>query len=330
MFDTFVVEPIFNLLVVIYAILPGHNFGLALIIFTVLARLLMWPLVKKQLHHTKAMRKMQPELKRIKKASKGDKRKEQTMVMELYKERGLSPFGSIGTIAIQFIVLIGLYSGLRRVANDPSALVNFAYGTIQELPKIKELAANINMFDGTLLGWVDLQKAAYSGGVLYAPALVFVVGSSVAQFYQSKQLLPTDKDQRGLRQILRDANQGKQSDQQEVSMAVAQSTRYFLPVMIGFITLGLPSALGLYWLVSGAVAYWQQKKVLDQDEDELEALAAGSAEVIEGEVVEKEDTPASHLNPNRRRKGSKVPGARSSEPKPKQAKKAKKRKGKKK
>jgi YidC/Oxa1 family membrane protein insertase len=64
MFETLIVQPIFNLLVLIYAIIPGHNFGLAIIIFTVLVRLMMWPLVKKQLNHAKALRELQPELKK--------------------------------------------------------------------------------------------------------------------------------------------------------------------------------------------------------------------------------------------------------------------------
>ena len=67
MFTAIIVKPIFNLLVLIYAILPGHNFGLALIIFTVIIRLLLWPLLKKQLHQAKAMKKLQPEIKRVKK-----------------------------------------------------------------------------------------------------------------------------------------------------------------------------------------------------------------------------------------------------------------------
>jgi membrane protein insertase Oxa1/YidC/SpoIIIJ len=50
MFTTLIVQPIFNLLVLVYALLPGHNFGLALIIFTVIIRILLWPVLKKQLH----------------------------------------------------------------------------------------------------------------------------------------------------------------------------------------------------------------------------------------------------------------------------------------
>src|SRR5687768_10596742 len=108
MFNDLIVQPIFNLLVLIYALLPGHNFGLALILFTIVIRLLLWPLVKKQLHHAKAMRKLQPELKKIKKQTKGDRQKESMMMMELYKERGINPFGTIPILIVQFIVLIGL------------------------------------------------------------------------------------------------------------------------------------------------------------------------------------------------------------------------------
>src|SRR5882757_5233131 len=104
MFTTLIVQPIFNLLVLIYGLLPGHNFGLALIIFTVVIRLLLWPLVKKQLHQTKVMRKLQPEIKRIKKETKGNRQKEMQLTMELYKERGFNPYASFPTLIIQFIV----------------------------------------------------------------------------------------------------------------------------------------------------------------------------------------------------------------------------------
>src|ERR1700694_4276817 len=127
MFNHLIVQPIFNLLVLIYGLLPGHNFGLSIIIFTIIVRLLMWPVVKKQLHHAKAMRKLQPELKRLKKAAAGDRQKESAMLMELYKERGISPFGSIGTLIVQLIILTGLYFGLRKVVLNPKAILDFSY-----------------------------------------------------------------------------------------------------------------------------------------------------------------------------------------------------------
>src|ERR1700759_4864375 len=134
MFTTIIVQPIFNLLVLIYAILPGHNFGLAIIIFTVLIRLLMWPLVKKQINQAKAMRELTPELKKIKAAAKGDRQKESQMTMELYKEREINPFASIGILLVQLPILIGLYSGLRRITSNPHELITFSYPFIHNLP----------------------------------------------------------------------------------------------------------------------------------------------------------------------------------------------------
>ena len=292
MFTHLIVQPIFNLLVLIYGLLPWHNFGLSIIIFTVVVRILLWPLVKKQLHHTKQMRKLQPDLKRIKQAAGGDRQKESTLLMELYKERGISPFGTIGILIVQLIILTGLYFGLRKVVLDPKAIIDFSYAPLHHLPWLKELAADINKFDATLLGFIDLKRAALnSGGGFYYPALALVIGSAIAQFFQSKQLLPQSKDARGVRAILKDASEGKQADQAEMNAAMGQSTKWILPIFIVLFTVQLPSALSLYWLVGGVVAYIQQARVLNQDEEEMEKLATASGPkvtIIEGEVVEKE------------------------------------------
>lgn len=295
MFTTIIVQPIFNLLVLIYALLPGHNFGLSLIIFTIVIRVLLWPLLKKQLHQAKAMRKLQPEIKKVKQAAKGDRAKESQMLMELYKEQGINPFATFPTLILQLIILIGLYSGLRKIIVNPHEIVTFAYPSLQHLSWMKVLAHHANRFDDTLFGVVNLGRAALNKGGhgVYWPAMLIVFGSAVAQFYQSKQLLPTSKDQRGLRAILRDASSGKQADQSEVNAAVGQSTRYLLPVMIFLFTVNIASALSLYWLVGGVVAFIQQSIVLREDETEMETIADKPTKDIssipEAEII---DAPA--------------------------------------
>jgi YidC/Oxa1 family membrane protein insertase len=311
MFTTIIVRPIFNLLVFIYAILPGHNFGLAIIIFTVIVRLLMWPLVRKQLRQAKAMRELQPELKRIKKAAAGNKQKESQMVMELYKEREISPFGSIGTLIIQVIILIGLYSGLRKVVYDPEQLVSFSYPFLQHFPWLKHLAANIHNFHDNLFGLVQLNRSALSKTGVYWPAMAIVTGSAIAQFFQSKQLMPTDANARKLRDILRDAGKGSSSDQSEVNAAVGRSTRYFLPVMIFLFTVSYPSALSLYWLVGGVVAFIQQSIVLREDVTELEASvdkipSKDVSKITEAEVVETSKSPSQVKKHKKNKSPSKV------------------------
>lgn len=290
-FNTVVIQPIFNLLVLIQALIPGHNFGLAIILFTIIIRLLMWPLVKKQLHQARAMRELQPELKRIKKETKGDRQKESVLLMELYKEKGISPFGSIGVLIIQVIILIGLYEGLRRVVADPNYLITTAYAPLRHLGWVQSLAADISRFDASLFGVIDLARNPLSNNVFYWPGIVLVAASAVTQYYQSKQLMPAPKDGRGLRAILKEAGAGKSADQSEVSAAVGRSTRFFIPVMIFVFTIGIPTALSLYWFVSGLIAYLQQDRILRQDEHEMEVLAdapASKKSIIEGEVVSKQ------------------------------------------
>lgn len=273
-FEVLVAKPIFNLLVFIYSILPGHDFGLAIILFTILVRVLMWPVVRKQLHQTKLMRELQPELKRIKKAAAGNRQKEGLMMQELYKERGINPFSSIGMLLIQVVILFGLYAGLKKLVTDPGEILTYSYSLLHHLGWMQALTADVSKFDASLFGAVDLTRAAINtGGGIYWPAMLLVAGSAIVQYFQSGQLMPKPKDGRRLRDILREAGDGKKADTSEVNAAVMGGTRYFLPFMIFIFTVNIASALSLYWFVSGLVAYWQQAKVLNNDEQEMEVLA---------------------------------------------------------
>src|SRR6185503_16736718 len=152
-----------------------------IIIFTILVRLALWPLVKKQLNHAKAMRELQPELKKIKAAAKGDRQKESQLTMELYKEREINPFASIGILVVQLPILIGLYSGLSRIIKNPHQIVTFSYSPIQHMSWIKHLSQNIHNFDNSLLGIIDLGRKAIDNHGVYWPAMAIVAASAVFQ-----------------------------------------------------------------------------------------------------------------------------------------------------
>jgi len=260
MFTTIIVQPIFNLLVLIYALIPGHNFGLAIIIFTIIIRMLLWPLVKKQLHHAKAIRQLQPELKKIKAAAKGDRRRESQLTMELYKERQVNPLASLGIVLVQVPILIG------------EELVSFTYPFILDLSWMQTLAKDISQFDNTLFGLVDLSRTAVGQAGIYLPALLIAAAASITQFFQSRQLMPKSEDSRNLRSILRDAGKGQQADQQEVSAAVGRSMLYLIPGFVFLVSISLAAALPLYWLTSSLIALWQQSRILKEDVVEAEAV----------------------------------------------------------
>ncbi len=292
MFETLVYKPVFNLLTLIYGLLPGHNFGLAIIVFTILIRFALWPLLRKQLHSAKVMRQLQPELRRIKKETKGNRVKESELTMQLYKERGISPFSSIGLALLQLPILLALYQGISKIVSDPNNVVSYSYSFVQNLPWLKDLAADISRFDMTLFGVVDLARKPMEGSIFspfsakyYLPGIIIVILSAVVQFYASSMLMVTDKQARGLRQILREAASGTEADQAEVNAAMGRGMRYLIPLMILVTSIHFSVALGLYWFVSGLVQFIQQRRILGKDEEELAAVASVGGESVEAEVI---------------------------------------------
>ncbi len=285
MFETLISKPIFNLLSLIYALIPGHNFGFAIIVFTVVVKLLLWPLLRKQLHNSKKMRELAPELKRIKKQAGKDRQLESQLTMELYKEKGINPMGSLGTAFLQLPILFALFHGITKIVKDPSQIVSYSYGWVQNLSWMKELAADSSKFDMTLFHVVDLTKKAVGGGSVYVPALIIVVASAVIQYFASKMLMVTDKNARSLRTILKDASNGIEADQTEVNASTMKLMIYFIPLMILMTSINFAAALGVYWLCGGVVQYLQQRRILGQDQVELIAEAESDGKTVETEVI---------------------------------------------
>jgi YidC/Oxa1 family membrane protein insertase len=298
-FQTYIEQPVFNLLVTIYGLIPGHDLGLSIIIFTAIIRMALWPLVKKQLHQARAMKKLQPKLKEIKKASKGDRQKEARLQMELYKEHGVKPFATIGTLIIQLPIFIALYQSVRKLIDDPSILFHMAYSWVQNLPFIHSLSYDISKFDPTLFGVVDLSRKAIETGGFYVPALIVAIAAAIAQFYQSKLMMLDTKDAKKLSEIMKDAATGKQADQSDISASISRMMIYFLPFVTFIFAINIPSALSLYILTTSLVGYFQQAYVLRQDEEEMHELA------IEGEKEEKPETKTKKKNPSRKKRRKK-------------------------
>lgn len=282
MFDTYLIQPVFNLLQAIYALVPGHDLGIAIIIFTAIIRLALWPLVRRQLHQAKAMRKLQPKLKELKKAANGDRQKEARLQMELYKEHGVKPFSTIGTLIIQIPIFIALYQSVLKLVNDSNVLFTFSYDFIRDLPWIHQLADGTVEFSYFFLDFADLSRKAIEGGGIYVPALIIAITAAVAQYYQSKLLMVDNKDAKKLSEIMKDASQGKQADQSEIGAAIGKNMLYFMPFLTFAFAASFPAALGLYILTTSAVGYFQQAYIIRQDKEEMHELA------VEGEIIEKQ------------------------------------------
>ena len=141
MFETFIIQPIFNLLLVLYTAVG--DFGFAIILFTILIRLMMWPLLRKQLHHGKVMRKLQPEIKAIREKHRGDSQKQSQALMDLYKKNEVSPLGSFGLLFIQIPVFIGLFSALRSIIVSPERIVKLPYEFVVNNDRVQQMIQSV-------------------------------------------------------------------------------------------------------------------------------------------------------------------------------------------
>lgn len=277
-FDVLIVQPIFNLLALIYGLIPGSDFGIALIIFTVIVRLLMWPLIKKQLHQTKVQRQIQPELKKIKAKAAGNKQLEGQLMLELYREKGINPLGSIGVILLQLPIFIALFSVIHIITKEGGRIASFTYDFIEKLGPINDIiTSSTHAFNETLLGLVNLSKTAVQDGQIYWPLMIIAALSAVLQYYQTKQISPAPSEHKRLRDVMAASAAGKEVDQAEVSAIMSQRMLMIFPVLTFVVMIYLPGAISLYSVVSSLVAVIQQKIILDQDVVEMETLAAKPA-----------------------------------------------------
>lgn len=244
MFNTLIVYPLLNLLLFVYAILPYHDLGLAVIIVTVLVRLLLWPLANKQLHSQRAMQALAPEIAKLRKKAGGDKQKESQMLMELYKEKGISPFASLTPVLVQMPLLIAFYYALRH-AIKAGDIAKYVYEPIRNMAAVKLILANPAAYQPMLFGFIDISK----------PNFVIAVLAAVAQYIQTRQIMPKKPAEKG-----------------DSAAQMAQMSVLIFPFMTFLFAMSLPSALGLYWFTASLVAIFQQWLILRKDVEEMEEM----------------------------------------------------------
>src|SRR3989339_368055 len=147
MFQEFLIKPIYNFLIFIAGQIPGHDLGISVLILVSAIRFLLWPLFNKATKSQVLMKKIQPEMERIKKVFKQDQLKQAEELMKLYKENNFNPFSSIAVLFIQLPVLIALYQVFLMVAKN---------GIDQSLlyPGVGFLTG----FGTQLFGFLDLSK----------------------------------------------------------------------------------------------------------------------------------------------------------------------------
>ncbi len=222
-FNQILYQPIFNLLVFIYNILPGSDFGVAIVTLTILIRFLFIPLSIKTLRSQREMAKLQPKLKELQDKHKNDKQAIGQATMALYKEHKVNPFSGCLPLLIQLPILIALYQAFNY-SLDPKSL-DILYPFVKNPGLINEIS----------FGFLNLSTKNW--------VLPLMAGSF--QFLQSK---------------LATSASAKYSTpgQDATAQIMNRQMLYFFPVMIIVISWNLPAGLVLYWVVTTIFSIGEQ------------------------------------------------------------------------
>jgi len=245
MWNQIIIYPFTNVLLWIYDII-GHNFGVAIILFTILIRLITWPLNAQQLKSAKVMQDLQKDKEwlDIQKKYAKDREKLAQEQMRIYKERGINPFASCVPTLIQFPIIIGLYQSITRsLAATPLGLLQLASGIY---PAVLN-AARIIPLNSRFL-WMDLGRpegipfpTGFSLGFLpYGfPTLAIIVAATT--YLQTKLTLPA-------------SGGGGPNDQ---SAAMNGMMSVYMPLLLGYFALNFASGLAVYFVTSNVLGIVQ-------------------------------------------------------------------------
>jgi len=221
--------PITNILVAL-ARVCGGNYGVAIIIFTLLTKVVTWPLTASQYKQSRAMQAMQPRLQELQKKYKGkDPKKLQAETMALYREHGVNPLGCIFPMLAQFPIWIALYDVIRTsLGTAPESMVSLS----QNLYPFSFVHTAVPL-NNTLLFW----NLGDADSTLILPFLV-----AATMYIQQKMITPAPT-----------ASTANSQQQQ-----TAQMMTWMMPLIFGFWSLNVPAGLALYWAVSNVSGVFLQ------------------------------------------------------------------------
>lgn len=230
LFNEVLYRPLFNGLIFLYNIIPFHDFGLAIILLTIIIRLILYPLNQKAIVSQKALGKLAPQIKEIQNKFATDKAKQSQALMELYKNNKINPASGCLPLLIQFPILIALYqvfwNGLKP--ESLSALYSFI--------------VRPEVINPLFLGLINLAQ----------PYIFLAILAGLLTFWQSKMMVVSSPS----------AASGQAGD---FSAAMNKQMVYLMPLITVFIAWKLPAGLALYWVVTTLAGIIQQYFVIKKN-----------------------------------------------------------------
>ncbi|HMN19273.1 MAG TPA: YidC/Oxa1 family membrane protein insertase [Candidatus Moranbacteria bacterium] len=235
-FHTFVYQPLYNTLIFLYNNVSGADFGIAIIMLTIIIRTILIPLYRTQIQSQQKLQKLQPEIKKIQKKYKDDKEQQTKAMMELYRENKTNPFSGCLPLIVQIIFLIAIYRILITISGS---------GLVADSSELYGFVKNPGEINQLFISLVDLTK----------PNIIIAVLAALAQYFQTKMLLA---------KIPPKAKEGNEEGP-DMAQIMNKQMLYLGPILTLMIGVQFPAGLSLYWLTSTAFMLVQQV-VLERSE----------------------------------------------------------------
>lgn len=250
LFKTIFYQPVLNLLVFLYNVVPGHDLGVAIILLTVVIKLILLPLSKKSIQSQKALQDLQPKIEEVKKKYANKKEEMGRAMMSLYKENKVNPFSSCLPLLIQLPFLWAVFRVFRDGFDDGN------------LDLVYSFVARPEVIDSVSLGFINLSEKNIAIAVL----------AGLAQFWQAKMMM-TKKPQ----------IKSPGAKDEDMMAVMNKQMVYFMPLLTVFIGASFPGGLALYWLTTTVLTALQQMYIFKKNDKDKDS--SKDNKVIEGEVV---------------------------------------------
>lgn len=240
LFNEFIYRPIYNLLIFIYNIIPFSDFGIAIIILTLIIRFIIVPLSKKQIESQKKIQELQPKIKEIQEKYKNDKEKQSRALMEFYKKNKTNPFSGCLPMIFQLIFFIAIYRVLLNISNA---------GLLVSNQELYSFISNPGQINQSFLGIINLSGIINFNHLTLKefPQIILVLATAVLQFFQTKMLMPKMAK-----------NSSSNSNNMDISQAISKQMLFLGPLLTLFIGLKFQAGLVLYWFTSTIFSVLQQ------------------------------------------------------------------------
>lgn len=233
-FHTVLYQPLFNLLLGLYAIIPVTDIGFAIIALTILIKIALWPLTHASLRSQKALQEIQPQINKLKEEYGDDKEGLAKAMMELYQKEKVNPLSSCLPMLIQLPILFALYRVLIDGLHPESLTALYSF-----VPN----PGDINVM---FLGIVDLSVASIPLAVI----------AGILQFFQTRMMISRRPPQ--------NVRKKEGAKDEDMLASMNKSMMYFMPVVTIVIGATLPGGLALYWVTLNLFSIVQQKFVFSK------------------------------------------------------------------